>query len=105
MVFRPHAWVGDLPYPPDDVSIADFMFDERHGRQPIAASRDPFTCGMSGRSYSATQYAARTDALARSLAKEFGWHPNKGSEWDKVVAIYSFNTVRDPEPLFWRQFL
>ncbi|KAL1956752.1 hypothetical protein VTO42DRAFT_6805 [Malbranchea cinnamomea] len=100
MVFLPHAWAGTLPYPPDDVAICDFMLDEKHGRHPFAASRDPYTCGLSGRTYSTAKIAERVEALARALAKEFGWHPNKGSEWDKVVAIYSFNSI-DFLPLCW----
>lgn len=93
MVFRSPDWVPDLPNPPDDVSICDFMLNDRYGRCPLAYSRHPFTCGMSGRSYSALDLADRVEFLARSLAKEFGWRPNQGSEWDKVVGIYSFNTV------------
>ena len=93
MVFLPHSWAGNLPYPPDDVSICDFMLNEKSGRLPFSNSRDPFTCGISGRTYSTAQVAQRVEALARALAKEFGWHPNKGSEWEKVVAIYSFNSV------------
>ena len=70
------------------------MLDEKKsGRLPFSNSRDPYTCGISGRTYSTPQVAQRVEALARALAKEFGWHPNKGSEWEKVVAIYSFNSV------------
>lgn len=93
MVFLPHSWAGNLPYPPDDVAICDFMLNEKSGRLPFSNSRDPFTCGISGRTYSTARVAQRVEALARALAKEFGWHPNKGSEWEKVVAIYSFNSV------------
>ena len=93
MVFLPPPWAGDLPYPPDDAPLCDFMLGEKHGRQPLATSRDPFTCGLTGRSFSTAKVAERVDALARALANEFGWQPNKGSEWDKVVAIYSFNSV------------
>ncbi|EFW23083.1 hypothetical protein D8B26_006609 [Coccidioides posadasii str. Silveira] len=93
MVFRAPAWVGELPPIPDDVAICDFMLDDKYGRYPLASSKDPFTCGMTGRTYSAAKVAERVDVLARALAKEFGWHPNKGTEWEKVVGIYSFNTI------------
>ena len=35
----------------------------------------------------------RVDHLARALSKEFGWEPNKGTEWDKVIGIFALNTV------------
>lgn len=93
MVFYPPDWVPKLPQVPDDVPICEFMLDEKHGRAPVKISRDPFTCGLSGRTYSASKVAERVDFLSRALAKEFGWHPNQGTEWDKVAAIYSFNSV------------
>lgn len=93
MVFRAPSWVGELPPIPDDVAICDFMLDDKYGRLPMASSRDPFTCGMTGRTYSTDKVAERVDSLARALANEFGWQPNAGTEWDKVVGIYSYNTV------------
>ncbi|KAK2809773.1 hypothetical protein FQN49_008590, partial [Arthroderma sp. PD_2] len=93
MVFYPPARVGELPNVPDDISICDFLLDEKNGRMPFASSRDPFICGITGRTYSITQVAERVDVLSRALAKEFGWHPSRGSEWEKVVGIYSFNSV------------
>lgn len=69
------------------------MFDENFGRHPLGYSRPPFTCGLTGKTYTALEVRERIDYLARALAKEFGWHPNKGSEWDKVVAVFSLNTV------------
>lgn len=35
----------------------------------------------------------RVESLAKGLAKEFGWSPNQGTEWDKVVGIFALNTV------------
>ncbi|WEW56512.1 hypothetical protein PRK78_001957 [Emydomyces testavorans] len=93
MVFRAPSWVGELPPIPDDVAICDFMLDEKYGRYPLASSRDPFTCGMTGRTYSAVKVAERVEVLARALANEFGWKLNKGTEWDKVVGVYSYNTI------------
>lgn len=70
------------------------MLDDNYGRCPLAQSRNPFTCGLSGRTFTATQMVERTEHLSRALAKEFGWQPNKGTEWDKVVGIFALNTVR-----------
>lgn len=96
MVFYPPKWVPKLPHIPDDVPICDFMLDDRYGRYPLGYSLDPFTCGLSGRTYSALDVADRVDYLSRALAKEFGWQPNKGTEWDKILAIFSVNTVCSP---------
>jgi hypothetical protein len=70
------------------------MLDDAYGRFPLKKSRNPFTCGISGRTYSAVEMVDRVEHLARALAKEFGWRPNKGTEWDKVVGIFALNTVR-----------
>lgn len=35
----------------------------------------------------------RADFLACALAKRLDFSPNEGVEWDKVVSIFSVNTV------------
>jgi hypothetical protein len=79
--------------PPDTISISDFMLNEAYGRCSLEKSKNPFTCGLSGRTYSARDMVERVDHLSRALSKEFQWHPNKGAEWDKVIAIFALNTV------------
>lgn len=69
------------------------MLEDKWGRCPLKESRNPFTCGISGRTYTAVEVADRVECLARSLSKEFGWQPNIGTEWDKVIGIFAFNTV------------
>lgn len=93
MVFLPAKSAGELPPIPDDIPINEFMLSEKYGRSPVASSRDPFTCGISGKSFSTREVADRVDILARAMAKEFNWHPNQGSEWDKTVGVFSLNTV------------
>ena len=39
------------------------------------------------------EMVSRVESLARGLAKELGWEPNKGTEWDKVAGIFALNTV------------
>ena len=93
MVFTPPTWTEKLPPIPDNIPISEFVTNEAYGRHPLRHSRDPFTCGLTGKSYSASQVVDRVDHLSRGLAKELGWEPNKGSEWDKVLGIFSLNTV------------
>jgi hypothetical protein len=99
MVFHPPKGAPALQSPPDNVAICDFMLDERYGRYPLGYSKDPFTCGITGKSYSALETVDRVEYLASALAKEFGWHPNRGTEWDKVVGIFSVNTVSTTEEI------
>lgn len=95
MVFYPPASVPKLPFePPDSIPISDFMLNDRYGRHPLVDSKAPFTCGLTGIGYSAVEVRDRMDRLARALAKEFRWDPNHGTEWDKVVGVFSVNTVR-----------
>lgn len=95
MVFSAPDWMPSLSYdPPDNIPISEFMLNEKYGRLPFAQSRQPFTCGIAGFGYSALQVRDRVEHLARALTKEFEWDSNSGSEWDKVVGVFSFNTVR-----------
>jgi acyl-CoA synthetase (AMP-forming)/AMP-acid ligase II len=69
------------------------MFDEKYGRYPINSSRAPFTDGLTGRSYSLSEVKQRVDHLSRALSQELGFKAHEGSEWDKVVACFSLNTI------------
>lgn len=95
MVFYPPEWVPKLPFdPPDSITISEFMLNEQYGRYPLQEARAPFACGLSGAEYSALEVRDRVDKLAKALSKELGWSPNEGTEWDKVIGIFSLNTVR-----------
>jgi hypothetical protein len=75
------------------------MLNDKYGRVPLKESKNPFTCGLSGRTYTAVEMVERVEQLAAGMAKEFGWGPNTGTEWDKVVGIFALNTVRNPDGL------
>jgi acyl-CoA synthetase (AMP-forming)/AMP-acid ligase II len=66
---------------------------EKYGRVPFADSKDPFTCGISGKTFTNQQQQERVDLLARGISHELGWEPNQGREWDKVMGVFSFNTI------------
>ncbi|KAI1803857.1 acetyl-CoA synthetase-like protein [Daldinia bambusicola] len=94
MVFTPPAWVPQLPFdPPDSIPIHEFWSSEKYGRQPLARSRNPYTCGITGKTYTAAEMTERYELLARSLAKRMGWRPNEETPWDKVVSVFSFNSI------------
>ncbi|KAF4461272.1 phenylacetyl- ligase [Fusarium albosuccineum] len=94
MVFTPPAWVPELPIdPPDSISVAEFMSTEKYGHYPFSQSRNPYTCGLTGQTRSTADVILREDLLARGIGKALRFHPQQGSEWDKVVVIFSFNTI------------
>jgi hypothetical protein len=111
MVFLPQSWMAELSVgkpvfglrskntvnnlsdPPDTVPLHEFMLEDKHGRYATKESRNPFTCGLSGKTYTAGEVAQRVEYLAQALAKEFGWSPNNGTEWDKVIGVFALNTV------------
>lgn len=94
MVFHPPAWVPKLPIEvPTDVPLCDFILDDKYARHPLKKSRAPFICGLTGKSYDVYQVKERVESLAAALSKEFNWQPNDGSDWDKVLGIFSANAV------------
>ncbi|KAI9374605.1 hypothetical protein BJX61DRAFT_532245 [Aspergillus egyptiacus] len=100
MVFKPATAAGTLPPIPDNIPISEFMLTEGHGRYPMDKARHPFTCGLTGKTYSTLEVKDRVEYLSRALAKELNWASNRGSEWDKTLAVFSLNTI-DTLPLAW----
>ncbi|RMZ73624.1 phenylacetyl- ligase [Pyrenophora seminiperda CCB06] len=101
MPFYPPSWAPKLPFdPPDSIPISEFILNDLYGRHPLGYSHNPFTCGLTGKTYTALEVQERVDYLARGLAKELDFDPNKGTEWDKVIAVFSVNTI-DTVPLAW----
>ncbi|OOQ91185.1 phenylacetyl-CoA ligase pclA-Penicillium chrysogenum [Penicillium brasilianum] len=100
MVFLPDQRFGSLGHVPDDIPISEFMLNEKYGRVPHAQSRDPYTCGLTGETLSSREVVDRVDHIARGLAKEFGWSPTQGTEFDKTLAVFSVNTI-ESLPFFW----
>lgn len=94
MTFHPPTWAPKLPFEiPDTVSLTEFMLTDNYGRYPLAKSRAPFICGLSGKAPTGPEVREQVEHLAKGLSKELGWSPNEGTEWDKVVAVFSVNTV------------
>jgi hypothetical protein len=99
MPFYPPSWVPKLPEVPDSISIFDFMLEDHYDRYPLGYARPMFICGLSGKSIDALEVKERVDFLARGLAKELGFQPNAGTEWDKVIGVFGLNTVSFVESL------
>ncbi|KAG5290258.1 phenylacetyl-CoA ligase [Histoplasma ohiense] len=101
MPFKTPSWVPQLPFEiPDSLTVEKFVFDDGYRPRPIDESSNPFTCGLSGRTYTAREVRQRVDWLARSLSQQFQWESAKGSEWEKIVGLHSLNTI-DSMTLAW----
>ena len=95
MVFSSPAWVPDIPWEiPDSIPLGQVALAGLNGVSEKSATDVLLVDGVSGKSYSRADLNQRVEWLAGGLAKELGWSTNDGSPWDKVVAIYSLNTVR-----------
>ena len=98
MVFKSPSYISELiTEPPSNVPILDFLFPAKggdaRGRYPVEKSRNPFTCGITGKTYSITDVRERVEHLARSLAKVMDAKVDEGSEMDKVVGVFTVNAV------------
>lgn len=96
MPFTTPAYTARLPCEiPDSIPIHELLFGEgdKFGRYPLASSSSPFTCGISGKSHSAANVAERIENLAAALAADLEFEVNNGRDLDKVVALFSLNTV------------
>ncbi|KZL81669.1 phenylacetyl- ligase [Colletotrichum incanum] len=96
MSFTPPAFSPPLPCDiPDTLTVHEFLFgdEDRYGRHPKTKSKPPFTCGITGKAYSLAEVSERIELLARALASDLGWQVNEGQDMEKVIGIYSFNTI------------
>jgi len=95
MVFSSPDWASDIPWEiPDSIPLGQFSLEGLARNSQPESTKPLLIDGISGKSYSRVELHERVEFLAGGLAKELGWSPNKGSPWEKVVAIYSLNTVR-----------
>ncbi|KAL4880710.1 hypothetical protein BJY04DRAFT_207902 [Aspergillus karnatakaensis] len=94
MIFTPPEWGREMMPIPESLPIYEFLL-KRDSRQiyNITEGRATLTCAQSDKSYTLETIQERVDALSRSLGHELGWSPNEGSSWDKVIGIFSFNTI------------
>jgi hypothetical protein len=94
MVFKSPSWVPSLPCPiPDDIPVGEFVLSGYQSPRSETPGASPLICGITGKQYSLKTLSEQVDLVARSLSNELGWKPNEGESWDKVLGIYSFNSV------------
>ncbi|KAE8547637.1 hypothetical protein EYB25_009430 [Talaromyces marneffei] len=94
MVFKSPSWVPSLPCPiPDDIPVGEFVLSGYQSPRAETSGASPLICGITGKQYTLNALREQVDLVAQSLSNELGWKPNEGESWDKVLAIYSFNSV------------
>jgi hypothetical protein len=96
MYWTSPSHVPQLPFlPPDTIPIHEFLFSDEnnYGRHSKLTSKPPFTCGTTGKAYSVSEVTERIECLATALSKDLGWSVNDGNEMDKVIGIFSYNSV------------
>lgn len=69
------------------------MLTEKYARLPFKESRNPFICGLTGKTFSYSEVKQRVGHLSKAIAKRLDFAPNEGTEWDKVVGLFSLNTI------------
>ena len=102
MIFNTPSYVPHSGFaPPDNISVQEFLLrdDPRYGRHPMETAKPPFTCGITGRSFSVHEVARRVEYLARSLSARLACPVNSGNELDKVISIFSLNAVLNTPPI------
>ncbi|OBT84392.1 hypothetical protein VE02_06742 [Pseudogymnoascus sp. 03VT05] len=93
MVFTPPASSPAMLEIPDTVTLPDFVLDNKYRSVPHELARNPFTCGLSGKTYTSLEWKDRVGWLARAFQQALGFQVNQGTEWEKVIGIYTLNTV------------
>ncbi len=73
MVFTtPSVEIPSLPFdPPDSIPIHAFQFEEEYSGCPVLKKqKDPFTCGLSGKTRSALEIKTRIEQLAQGITQK-----------------------------------
>lgn len=96
MPFDPPQWLPALSEIPHSVTLEQFVLDSDNSHRAPKSSHPALVCGVTGKSYDLTTVRSRVDCIARSLRSIPVLQSSSVesvSEWNKVVAIYSLNTI------------
>lgn len=94
-MFYPPSWAPKLNDNdiPDDISLGEFVFNDKYRPHKCDASPAPFINSIDGAAYSVHETQERIEWLAAGLASELGIQNGQGDEWDRVVSIFAVNNV------------
>ncbi|KAF4343011.1 AMP-binding enzyme [Fusarium beomiforme] len=83
----------NLADPPDLIPLQQLILDEIYGRRPIAKSRHLYICGLTAKSFPFNVVEKRIDYVSSARSRRLNILPNEGTEWDKIVAVFSLNML------------
>lgn len=95
MGFHPPAWAPRLTDAdiPDDLSLADFLFDDRHRPRKCQDSPPPFIDSVDGSGHGVQETRQRIEWLAAGLASQLGIEDVTGDHWGRVIGLFTVNNV------------
>lgn len=95
MAFYRPAWAPSLTDAdiPDDLSLSDFIFDDRFRPRKCEDSPYPFIDSISGTGYDIPETRRRIDCLAAGLANQLDIDDISGDVWQRVVGLFTVNNV------------
>ena len=104
MVFYPPPWAPKLNDNdiPDNVSLEDFVFDDRYRPRKCKESPPPFIESVDGTLYTLRETQQRIEWLAAGLASQLQIKDDVGDVWDRVVSIFAVNSVSSSSVLYQR---
>ncbi|KAJ6437386.1 phenylacetyl- ligase protein [Purpureocillium lavendulum] len=98
MGFHPPAWAPRLTDAdiPDDICLADFLFDDRYRPRKCADSPSPFVDSVDGSGHGVRETRQRIDWLAAGLASQLSIKDVTGDHWSRVVSLFAVNNIHTP---------
>jgi ribosome assembly protein SQT1 len=94
--FHPPAWAPSITDAdiPDDISIFEFLFDDKFRPRKCDDSPKPFVDSVSGQGYDIPETKSRVESLAAGLASQLEIGAASGNVWQRVVCVFAVNNVR-----------
>ncbi|KXX76423.1 4-coumarate--CoA ligase-like 7 [Madurella mycetomatis] len=101
MAFYRTSWAPSLSDAdiPDDISLSDFLFDDKLRPRKCEDSGQPFIDSVSGSGYGIPDIRRRIEWLAAGLASKLGIHDTSGDAWQRVVGLFAVNNPQIHNPV------
>ncbi|CAM1511860.1 Fc.00g093730.m01.CDS01 [Cosmosporella sp. VM-42] len=98
MVFYPPPWTPSLTDAdiPDNVPLAQFLFDDQYRPRKCEDSPPPFIDSNSGTGHGVLEIQERIEWLATGLARQLGISDVSGDGLERVVSIFTVNNTYTP---------
>ncbi|PKS06118.1 hypothetical protein jhhlp_007434 [Lomentospora prolificans] len=96
--FYPPSWAPRLTDAdiPDDISLSEFLFNDKFRPRKCEDSPPPFIDSVSGEGYDILETQRRVEWLAAGLANQLGIEDESGDVWKRVVSVFAVNNIHTP---------